>query len=903
VADLPEDINICYLAGQFAAAVIDSFDPGSRPDSVPYAGLNVKVRALPKDLPVTHRTSDQEFILADIDTFTDLQGRIVDGQGNPWIAFVAPSASLSPGSAAPGEPWKVTVTVSGPGFTQRSKTFVPLPSTSSEPLQWTDIIEVAPSTPAELEALQQVLAEVAAGRAGAEAARDDAIVALEQVEGFAGTNNEQVAAMIATPGPTRDALGEFGSPTNGLQEFIGLARNGQRDLNILLIGDSTTRIPSSWALQLPGLLGEMFPAYTVVQRLFDGETGGAGLAWGAPTTAYTGTGTRTITVWNAGSSGKTWTYQLNSVRRNTILAVNPDLVFLNHGHNLTNTSISNFTGLEAVSKLAIERIRQQVPSAAVVLFSQNPRTDFPGNAEGLADVYRRIAAERGYGFIDVNLAFHLDGRPLTDLVSVNHPNAEGFAIWVDALRDAFRTQPDAQAIPRSAPSLAEGKRNYLPNGELALGSDLTLASAVLANVSVEKETGAAFRRSKDYVVHASKITNTSASMYWVLPVSELAGKTVTVTVVMWLPAGVDANTAQLQFRTNAGILASGYTDSSSEMKDQWTYRTITATVPTDATYLRFYINVAPASNTNPAHVYLDQAFATVGTYPTEAGITPPPLVVAAAGTVDVQTFTAGGTWTMPAGAKFVEVQAIGGGGGGGSGRRGAASSLRTGGAGGGGGGVATRSFPASSLGSTVTVNVGAGGAGGPASTTDDTGGVVGVGSSGGVSSFGSFVRAIGGGGGQGGNASGAATAGAGATGMSSGGSGAASSATGGVAGNASSPAAGPAGGGAGGGITTADVPSPGSNGATVATTSATGNGAGGAINTAGGSGTSVAVGSGLPGPGGGGGGASITGAGGSGGAGGSYGAGGGGGGASLNGSPSGAGGAGADGVVIVTTSF
>jgi lysophospholipase L1-like esterase len=187
VADLPEDINICYLAGQFAAAVIDSFDPGSRPDSVPYAGLNVKVRALPKDLPVTHRASDQEFILADIDTFTDTQGRITDGQGNPWIAFVAPSPSLSPGSAAPGEPWKVTVTVSGAGFTQRSKTFVPLPSTSANPLQWTDIIEVAPSTPAELEALQQVLAEVAAGRAGAEAARDDAEAAAASIApGVAG---------------------------------------------------------------------------------------------------------------------------------------------------------------------------------------------------------------------------------------------------------------------------------------------------------------------------------------------------------------------------------------------------------------------------------------------------------------------------------------------------------------------------------------------------------------------------------------------------------------------------------------------------------------------------------------------------------------------------------------------
>lgn len=199
MADLPEDVNVCYLAGDFSAAVIDSFDAGTRPDTPPFAGLNVKVRALPKDLPLTHRASHREILFADIDTYTDAAGRIVDGQGNPWIAFVAPSASLSPGSAAPGEPWKVTVTVSAPAginFPSRSKTFVPLPSTPGEPLQWTDIIEVAPSTPAELEALQQVLAEVAAGRAGAEAARNEALVVLEQVEEFAGTNDEQVAAML-----------------------------------------------------------------------------------------------------------------------------------------------------------------------------------------------------------------------------------------------------------------------------------------------------------------------------------------------------------------------------------------------------------------------------------------------------------------------------------------------------------------------------------------------------------------------------------------------------------------------------------------------------------------------------------------------------------------------------------
>lgn len=207
MADLPEDINICYLAGEFLAAVIDGGDADTRPDGVVFASLNVKVRALPKDLPVAHRESNKEIILVDIDTTTDAQGRITDGQGNPWVAFVAPSASLTPKGSAQGEPWKVTVTVSGAAgynFPQRSKTFVPLPSTSEEPLQWTDIIEVAPSTPAELEALQALLLEVSAARATAETAAADAAAFRNEAAAFGGTNNAQVASMsFAAPGATR----------------------------------------------------------------------------------------------------------------------------------------------------------------------------------------------------------------------------------------------------------------------------------------------------------------------------------------------------------------------------------------------------------------------------------------------------------------------------------------------------------------------------------------------------------------------------------------------------------------------------------------------------------------------------------------------------------------------------
>lgn len=136
----------------------------------------------------------------------------------------------------------------------------------------------------------------------------------------------------------------------------------------------------------------------------------------------------------------------------------------------------------------------------------------------------------------------------------------------------------------------------------------------------------------------------------------------------------------------------------------------------------------------------------------------------AAATPAINVYTANGTWTKPAGARYVRVRCVGGGGGGG-GAAATASGQRSAGAGGGAGGYVEKLYPAADLDATEAVVVGAAGAAGA-----NTGG---NGGAGGISSFADLadlIQATGGAGGEGGPvASGATVQAGGPGGVGSGG--------------------------------------------------------------------------------------------------------------------------------------
>lgn len=282
--------------------------------------------------------------------------------------------------------------------------------------------------------------------------------------------------------------------------------------------------------------------------------------------------------------------------------------------------------------------------------------------------------------------------------------------------------------------------------------------------------------------------------------------------------------------------------------------------------------------------------------------------------VNVQEFTADGTWIKPPGALTVDVLLINGGNGGGSGRRGANGGARYGGGGGSHGNCLFLSSLASVFGATESVTVGAGGAGGAAVTADDTSGNNGT--AGGQSAFGSLAPSTSNPGNGGTGASGTGGSNTGSTtvmfgavvnasfglaiGGANGGQG------GGSSGANASAAAGqalPGSGGGGGGVSSGNLASAGGTGGYPASGygSLSGGTAGANTGGAGGNGNDGSTYDAVVGTGGGGGGGNPSGAGGAGGNGGKYGAGGGGGGASANGNNSGAGGTGGAGYALIIT--
>lgn len=419
-----------------------------------------------------------------------------------------------------------------------------------------------------------------------------------------------------------------------LGDIAGKVRANVADAGILIVGDSTSAGQqidgpngvNGWVERFALSLAILFPTHTIVTRYWTDGTPGA---WGADKTVIPGTGARKITIHVAAVAGKSWQYHLDASRREAMLAVGADAVFIMLGHNEDNGAaqtgntaaergkvLGKLADLEQLVELGSPTagVASYQGAPAITLMSTNPLGSYANASESRADMYRRIARGRGYGFIDVNAAFRADPRPYTDLVYDNtHPTAAGYAIISNLVVAAFREAPRSRQLLTLPAMLSSSERNLVKNGGLTnLDGSNKPSDWVLNNVTAAVDTTDFETGTKSLVL--TKTTDNGGGAIVRIPLPALVkGKTVTVAARVKIPSGQGNLVGQLGFnngsQTVQGFVWTEY--------DQWLWRVFTFRFAPTATATEVRLQVANSVGNLPGQLKLDRLICVLGSFPAD----------------------------------------------------------------------------------------------------------------------------------------------------------------------------------------------------------------------------------------------------------------------------------------------
>lgn len=378
----------------------------------------------------------------------------------------------------------------------------------------------------------------------------DAETARDEAAAFGGTNNTQVAGMVTSDGPTKDALSATfaGQAASAAAPLWAKMRQATQDAQILVLGDSTTDDRSSaggpysteWIAMLATKIAAEFPDWTVLEQRWPG---GTATAYDAATTVQTGTNGRTLTIYNGAIGGTTWEQPLTSVDAHW-RDLSPDLVIVNHGHN-----DNILASADRIHQLT-ETVTTVHPHAGLVISTQNPRGDDSAKEDAgkiRAQQIRVAAMKRGYGLIDARRAFDdaiASGTTLASLLNADllHPNSAGDTLWADAAWAALWSPNNQQALPRQDSSLSAALPAVLANATFEQTWDGTGAPpgwSLSSNGAAAKD--ASNYETNGYGLQVSQVDaglSTRGYIEQSIPVAPFAGRSVTLAVRMFIDSSM-----------------------------------------------------------------------------------------------------------------------------------------------------------------------------------------------------------------------------------------------------------------------------------------------------------------------------------------------------------------------------
>lgn len=448
---------------------------------------------------------------------------------------------------------------------------------------------------------------------------------LGRVRGADGSNviptNQAIADAVTQDGPAKIALSATFVGVETAAAFGKIAhkiRRGVEDVVIFLDSDSTGNEPTEWARLWFGDFAALFPTHTFEYRLSDttGDTG-----YGAAEVVRTGTGPRKVTFFNFAVPGSPTNYVLGARWAWAVQAISPDLIMISHGHN-EGTSAANYDAKAWMARYLTltESLAAAHPLASIVCILQNPQT--ANNDQALrARAYETVAGLRGYGVIDVHQAFLDTGNPSAYIkadgvhptTAADAPAPNGSRLWANVVLSASRQSAKVAVSPQSPSTLQTNAPQLLDNGTFSDFTGPAPEGWTLGGATASKDTRDGFSRNQQGYgvrVQATGAAQSSLSRF-ISAYKALAGKWVTLTVGMRIPAGQAASAGRIALADGTQTVTS---QNPATVRDGLFWQVVTMKVADVPSYLRAFLYADTGANAG-ADVTFDVAYLVEGVVP------------------------------------------------------------------------------------------------------------------------------------------------------------------------------------------------------------------------------------------------------------------------------------------------
>jgi lysophospholipase L1-like esterase len=332
----------------------------------------------------------------------------------------------------------------------------------------------------------------------------------------------------------------------------------------------------------------------------------------------TGTGSKTLTVYNCAVASKDAFYQLAPNFDKMIAAVQPDLIFFSHGHNHGGEGTSSEAWRNNLV-IAVQSILRACPFAEIVLIAQNPRTDAAKTVQAERQFTTEAVAQMGgFGFVNVHRAF-LDADPTVEslLADKVHPNTAGYTVQADAIIKQLSLNGGLADRQRSTLEDTVSVNGFANGDFSSFASPPTLTSWNANNTTLSKdETN--FESPNGYSVKMVSATAATAYMSQKLEGAALRrfkGNWVTMLVRERIPVGQAARCGGLTLTetggSHAGTTGSGSLSTSGQ--GDWRWQMVSRRIASDATSVTCLIVLAESALSQECSV--DRAILVPGIWP------------------------------------------------------------------------------------------------------------------------------------------------------------------------------------------------------------------------------------------------------------------------------------------------